>query len=295
MGYGMWLERVIIARGEKILKPYRFQAEIFKKDGLTQYQEFLPHIEQSLKNASYWHGTGRYHYHHGKSSRYSRTPSDNILDVLGSIINDNGLAPHFDPWIPTDGILQSTISLATTRMHSRVFARAHQYENDSLLFELGTIAYWIRFYLILLLCWSLSQPRVTLRLSKNLFRTGTVQDIQTWASAIRKPKGKTVIGIFDLLRGRVPGSDIAGNYPLLFGVKKDNVVSSEVLPLIHVAEVRTKYQVTLESFTHVEVPFSKVRETEEFLRSRGIVLTVLPLEFVDMYVSTVPLQTLAYA
>ncbi len=58
--------------------------------------------------------------------------------------------------------------------------------------------------------------------------------------------------------------------------------------------MRSLKSITLRDFTHVEVPFAKIKETEDLLKAKGVSLDVLPIEFVDANISNVPLQTLTY-
>jgi hypothetical protein len=119
--------------------------------------------------------------------------------------------------------------------------------------------------------------------------------LQTWASAIRKPKNGKVISIRQLMSGHILGSDIESNYPLLIGVAKGTLEVIDTVPLTHAIEVRSLQPVALKDFTHMEVPLAKIKETEEFLKSKGVRLSVLPIEFVDAYMSDLPLRALAYS
>jgi len=51
----------------------------------------------------------------------------------------------------------------------------------------------------------------------------------------------------------------------------------------------------LSQFTHVEVPLQNVAETERFLQDRGLMISVIPLEFGDMYLANQSLAELSYA
>lgn len=94
--------------------------------------------------------------------------------------------------------------------------------------------------------------------------------------------------------GHFPGSDIESNYPLLIGIAKGTREVIDTMPLARAVEVRSLQPVMLKDFTHIEVPLEKVKETEEFLKIKGISVPVLPLEFVDIYLANVPLKNLAY-
>ncbi len=241
--------------------------------------------------ATYWHGTGRYHYSYEGESRYESVNGDELLDVLDSIIRHDGLTPHHDPWIDSGG---NTVSLGTVRMHSRLFARAHIYEHDVLLYELGSTKFWVRLYLCFLLAWLLADLRSCQQILRTIFRRSSYRNFQTWASALRKPQGKRVVRIKDLIEAKILNSDIKGNYPILIGIAKGTLEVMDTIPLTHRVEVRSLNAVTVKDFTHVEVPLAKVEETKVFLESEGVLLPVLPMEFVDIYLKDTPLKALAY-
>lgn len=287
----MSVEAFILKWAEKSLAPYRVRAQACRDAHTEEYAAYEPKIQRCLEAASYWHGTGRYHYQYEGQSRYERVSTNATLDILDSIVTKGGLIPHIDPWVDSGG---ETVSLGTVRMHSRLFARIHLYEKDSLLFELGSIKYWVRFYGVLLFVWLMSDLGSCRQFLKSLFRKSSYNDLQAWAGAIRKPRGKTVVSVMDFMTGTAPGCDIEGNYPVLFGVAKGTLEVMETIALVHAVEVRSLHSVTLKDFTHVEVPLDKVQQTKDFLNSRGVTLEVLPLEFVDIYLRSVPVRKLAY-
>jgi len=286
----MSFEALILKRAESKLESYRKEGERQKRLRV-EYQDYQHRIKRLYKEASYWHGTGRYHHMYSGGSRYGKVRAEAHFDVLESIIQGGGLIPHADPWIPSGG---KTVSLGTARMHSRLFACAHRYETDTLLYELGSMKFWIRLYGALLLSWLSTNFDSAAVLFRALSRPSSLRDVQSWASAVRSSKNGSLITFRNLLLGINLGSDIAGNYPLLFGISKENLEVIDTLPLTHRVEVRTLSLVGLSSFTHIEVPSSRVKETESFLRNRNINLEVIPLEFGDMYLGSVPLRQLAY-
>ncbi len=287
----MSLEQLILNKAEKKLAFYRTKGKELKEKH-PEYQNHLPRIEELYKKAIYWHGTGRYHYSYKGESRYESVNGDELLDVLDSIIRHDGLTPHHDPWIDSGG---NTVSLGTVRMHSRLFARAHLYEYNTLLYELGSTKFWVRLYAYFLLAWLIADFNSCRQILKTIFRRSAYKNFQTWASALRKPQGKRVVRIKDLIEAKILNSDIESNYPILIGIAKGTLEVLDTIPLTHRVEVRSLQAVTLKDFTHIEVPLVRVKETEEFLKSKDISLPVLPMEFVDAYLSDIPLKTLAYS
>ncbi|MEK7530808.1 MAG: hypothetical protein AAB573_02975 [Patescibacteria group bacterium] len=288
----MWLENLVLERTEDILQPYRHKAEALKETYESEYQNYLPYIQECYERATYWHGTGRYHYSYRGESRYENVNGDGLLDVLSSIIQRNGLTPHKDPWIDSGG---KTVSLGTVRMHSRLFARIHLYEHDTLLYEFGSVPCWVHLYTRLLLLWLFTNLVNSRQFVKSLFRRSMYKDLQSWVGAIRKPKNGKVISLWYFVSGESPDSDIHDNYPMLFGITKGTFEVIDAISLTHAVEVRSLQPVALKDFTHIEVPLAKIKETELFLESKGASLRVLPMEFVDMYLANVPLRKLAYS
>jgi hypothetical protein len=285
----MWLEDVILKQAEKKLLPYRIRGDALQNE---EYQSWLPHIREAYARATYWHGTGRYHYSYEGESRYESVNGKELLDVLDSIIRHDGLTPHHDPWIDSGG---NTVSLGTVRMHSRLFARAHLYEYDDLLYELGSTKFWVRLYAYFLLVWLLADLRSCRQILRTIFRRSAYRNFQTWASALRKPQGKRVVRIKDLIEAKILNSDINGNYPILIGIAKGTLEVIDTIPLTHRVEVRSLNSITVKDFTHVEVPLARVEETNAFLNNKDISLPVLPMEFVDIYLKDTPLKALAYS
>ena len=265
---------------EKKLLPYRIQAKLVEKDFSIQYNEYLPQITKLYGLTTHWHGTGRYHYQHQNKSRYEAVCTDNVIDIMISILKSNGLEPHHDPWINSGG---KTVSLATVRMHARAFARIHAVEKETLIYELGSIKYWLRFYFALLFVWLTASLWSQRGFIRDTLRTSFSKDAQNWASAIRKPHNKKVVSIFDIFKDDIPTSDIKGNYPVLIGVATNSKNLIETIPLTRKVEQRSLYPITINMFTHLEVPLQNVNETESLLRQHNIQMPVIPIEFGDIY------------
>lgn len=287
----MWLEQLIIKNADRKLLPYRKQADSVKQDFVEQYQKYLPQITALYTETTHWHGTGRYHYQHQKDSRYEAVCTDNITDILGAILKTNGLEPHLDPWINSGG---KTVSLATARMHARAFARIHAVENETLVYELGSIKFWLRFYFALLFAWLVTSLWSHRRFIWDTCRASFSKDVQNWASAIRKPT-KKVVSIFDIFKGDIPTSDIIGNYPVLIGVTTNPKDLIDTIPLTRKVEQRSLQPITIPMFTHLEVPLQNIKETEILLKEHNILLPVIPIEFGDIYLANEPLAMLAFS
>lgn len=288
----VWLEQLILRKAEKRLLPYRKQAKSLETEMIAQYQSYLDQTKTLYQQTTHWHGTGRYHYKHHNGSRYKSVTTDTTTDILGAILLSDGLLPHYDPWIDSNG---KTVSLATTRMHARAFARIHAAEKEMFVYELGSIKFWLRFYFALLFIWLFANLWSHRSFIRNTLRTSFSKDVQNWASAIRKPHNGKVISILDMFKGDIPISDIEGNYPVLIGISTDAKDLVETIPLTHKVEQRSLKPITTEMFTHIEVPLQKVPETEVLLKKHDLNIAVIPMEFSDIYLADTPLKQLAFS
>jgi len=264
------------------------QAELRDK-----YVEYLPQIEKCYKAAGYWHGTGRYHYRHAEDSRYEGAGKGEVTDVLASIIIKEGLTAHEDLWITIDGQHKKTVSVAPLRMHARLFAHIHLREGVWLPYVFGGTRFWMGIIIVLAtkeLIFTLhGKGRKLLR--QSLFARSSLRNFRTWGSALRRLDEFKVLPLWRAYDLR---SDIAGNYSILFGIKK-SAINNGLVPFIEKLEVRVPGPVTLADMTHLEVPLENVEETKRVLRERNVSLPVIPLEFSEIYCSQFPLQKLIYA
>ena len=89
-------------------------------------------------------------------------------------------------------------------------------------------------------------------------------------------------------------TDIEGNYPVLIGVVAGAKDLIETTSIAHKVERRSLKPITLQQFTHIEVPLQNIAETEKVLKDQGVSIPVLPLEFGDIYLADQPLDKLAY-
>jgi hypothetical protein len=287
----MWLEQLILTKAEKRLSLYRIEARSLRNKMATEYEYYLPQISCLYQKATHWHGTGRYHYEHQNGSRYIGVSEELVTDILIAILDSGGLEPHLDPWIDSGN---KTVSLATVRMHARAFARIHLFEKDVLLYELGSIKFWIRLYFLLLFLWLCSNFRSHFPFIKSLFRSSFFKDIKAYSNTIRRPKRNKSVGIFSIFGKEIPVSDIPGNYPILIGVVVPSKDLIDTIPLTHKVEQRSLKQIALSQCTHIEVPFKNLKEIQKLLKEKGVSIPVIPLEFGDLYLNDQPLERLAF-
>ncbi|MEK7628107.1 MAG: hypothetical protein AAB421_01670 [Patescibacteria group bacterium] len=257
----------------------------------TDYQKHLPEITTVYRQATHWHGTGRYRHERMKDSG-DRENRSTVSDILVGIVESGGLHPYKDPWIDSGG---KTVSLATVRMLSRTFARIHANEHSTFVYELGSIKFWLRLYFFLFSVWLCTDRRARSMVARSFFQGSFFRDIQIWESAIRRPDKRKTVTVLNGFQKQIQVSDIEGNYPILFGIVAETKDLVETTLIARKVERRSLKPITMQQFTHIEVPLQNVVETEKILKDNGITLTVIPLEFGDMYLANQPLDKLAYS
>ncbi len=284
--------KFMVGRGEKHLARYRVSAEALEAERAEEYQSWLPLITECYERAEYWHGTGHYHYYHPRDSRYAGVDHTRTVDVVQAIVDRQGLEAHTDLWYKADGHFLKTISLAPSRMHARLYAHIHLREGVWLDYVFGGTRFWMGFFVFYagMELFSLKRgPRMFLK--QTLFNPHMMRHARTWASAIRNLHEYKILPLWRAYDLR---SDIAGNHPVLFGIKKNAVIGDGVMPFLRKIEVRVTGRIPLEQLTHLEVPKEHVSSVKKLLDGHGISLPVIPLEFGELYCSKIPLAKLAY-
>jgi hypothetical protein len=285
-------EQFVVWRGEKHLKRYRQIAAGVSAQLTYRYQLHLPDIRQYYTKAAYWHGTGRYHYYHPSDSRYEGVQTERVVDVLESIITQGGLSAHQDLWVRINGEPLKTVSLSPTRMHSRLFAHVHLCDGEWLEYVFGGTRFWTGIIFALVIKDLLSNKSRHQRhfLKQAIFSGSFLQNAYTWAGALRN-SGSNLPPVWRAYDLR---SDIIGNHPLLFGLKKEAADTSGTIPFLRQLEVRVPGLISLEQITHVEVPQARVAEVQSLFSSKNIHLPIIPLEVGELYCSEMPLSKLIY-
>jgi len=285
------IRTLILSHSEKHLARYRENAKVVKEEVGEEYRSYLPLLEICYARAKYWHGTGHYHYQHPGDSRYGTVHSTRTINVLDSILEIGGLANHQDLWVRTN--TRKTVSLAPSRMHARLYAHIHLFEGVWLKYVFGGTRFWMGFFFYIAVSDIVSQiSRGQLNfirqvaLNKNFFK-----QFRTWASALRD---LTEFKTLPMWRAYDLRSDIKGNHPILFGIKKEGAEGEKVMPFLRRFEVRVTENIPLKHFTHIEVPQAHVEEVRAALNIKGISLPVIPLEYGELYSSQFSLKKLAY-
>lgn len=243
---------VMSARRDKVLsqsvvKPYPApQVEAYK------------HIANTAK---LWHGTGRLQY-----------VGSDIKDIFADIVKNDALTPARDVYAVLVGG-EEMVSLSTTplRIIARSYADMHgQGEREKNRY--GTSFWWVAYYYSLFygLTFTKYSPHLLRNFSKwNKLSRNKDGEI-TWGKKVNK-KAHSVWEVFGM------GSDIPGNYPILFGIKHFQRIATPPKGIREV-EVRLIDPVHLSDLSHIEVPEGKVQEVEALLKQNGSSVPVFPIE-----------------
>ncbi|MBN1263167.1 MAG: hypothetical protein JW991_02300 [Candidatus Pacebacteria bacterium] len=263
------------------------QPECLSVTRVFEYRQMLPEIQRCYAGAGSWHGTGRFQYRDGER-----------VDILEGILVNKGLAPQQDSWDPQTGTVHR-ISTAPSRMYARLYAGMHFHEGQGLVNPCGDTKLWVDFFI----------GSLTLEVIREFGSIGNLlrskgSSRKFWselekkhnfslAENVEKWRGKVTQKKIPVTRVFMAGSDISGNYPILIGIRKGSVVPAEASRSIQKHEVRVAEAISLDEFTHLEVPLKNVVETLAFLQDRGRGdVPVIPLEFGEEYSRGLPFSAL---
>lgn len=244
----------------------------FLKNQITRADypdELVKNYKDTVKHSRLWHGTGRYQYGSDESK----------VDVLSSIIKSGGLRPSYDAYaIFSGGTDMYSISLTKLRIIARSYADMHGkgYEEPN---RYGDAFTWVSYYYGLFYAKLYTLNSIKLRRYWNQWHDLTHDENgdNTWGKKVNM-NAKDVWDIFCL------GSDILGNYPIVFGIEKiDNHV--ELSSVFAECETRTPDLLPFRYMTHIEVPEEKIDVTKRLLASHNCNIPVFPIELGEFVAS----------
>ncbi|MCC6323297.1 hypothetical protein IT400_00740 [Candidatus Nomurabacteria bacterium] len=287
-----YFQSIILNIQKKTLRAFLADETILQQDEFKEYGAMFPEIQDCYKEVGYWHGTGRYRYGKGTLSRYDDVGSKQISDMLESIISEGGLKPHKEPWlykIDKIGIKSNkTTSLTPFRMYAKLYAGLYLNENKKLLYEYGSVKFWFGIFIMVQI---LNLKFLYFVLTRGLFwlsTKSTYKDTKTFMGTIRSDIEQKNISPF---KGHLLRSDIVGNYPILFGIKK-TIKIVHFNSILERLEKRTDNPILFNDITHIEVPINNVKETEELLKQKNIDLKIIPFEYGEVYCNNYLLENL---
>lgn len=210
--------------------------------------------QRAAKDTEYWHGTGRYQY--GNDGQ--------VIDILQSVFKNGGLIPqHEDNYNPEQAGQLST-SLGLNRDVSLKYADANNKNPTAIERNLTWQAFFQH--------WEDTKEAIAERTKAKGRAEGKtdeeamaerwqqIQKQRPYASHYRKNAGHEPVK-----ETFMAGSDIEGNYSMLFGVRHLDTAKSPEGLANH--EVRVEGGVPLNQITHIEVPRDKINETQERIHS----------------------------
>ena len=221
--------------------------------------------EKVTAETRYWHGTGRFGYNReGKQ-----------VDILRGILEDGGLIPQDPDNYNAEKTAQLSTSLGLSREISLKYADIHN-ENPQNLRRNVSMEEWVEGplqdtidvanYMLATSVSGEDSAEGAIRKHEEL-----VKQQRPWASHFRSQAGMEPVAE-TFLRG----SDIAGDYPILLGVKEVKGVMRPKTFAMH--EVRVEGGVGLDKITHIEVPRGKIGKTRAVLDELGVEIPVVAIE-----------------
>lgn len=225
--------------------------------------------------AALWHGTGR--YQHGVGT---------TVDVLDAILRTKSIRPVNDVYaIMSEGKAMTSTSLTPLRIIARCYADTHG-KGIGQADRYGDALTWTSYYYGLFYARMYTRHCFKVRKYYKTWHSLAHDENghNTWGKKVNK-SAKDVWDVFGL------GSDIRGNYPILFGIK----ALEHTVPLGSVfrdCEVRVSGHIPLHEITHIEVPRIEVAKVESLLASHGIELPVVSIELGEYVASTRSLSEL---
>ncbi len=239
----------------------------------------LEDIGLLYNQSAYWHGTGRYQW--GGAKRH---------DALRAILGAGEIIPHLDKYDSQLGKQAvKTISLAKDRLYARCYADMHHQNPEQLnryIDASQAIGYFVlRPYLRHRYQEAASHPKGILigRREQHRADKARLQQVgRHWTEKIRQNQ------VNPMLAFRA-GSDIEGNYGVLFGIKGSIRISSSHTAFTETREVRSDVPIALTDVTHIEVPEGKRQEVQELCHEYGLSIPVVAIEQAEVYMSQLPI------
>ena len=250
-------QRGVWSRSIDYLIDYIFLAK-YRRDHLTflsGYNIAYADIEYYFARAWWWHGTGRYQYRDTEK-----------IDILESILQSGGLMPKPDNWDPRMGRIYS-ISTSPSRMYTRLYAELHAHEDEKIKNQYGSTRFWLTYFMGILA-----------RDYNKEYRPGITSALHGLREAKKWP-AKVTTKTSPLFAAFKLGSDIKGNYPILIGIQKDAFREAEGSACFRRHERKSMTPITVDTFSHIEVPAIYVPETKKILKNHDYhKVAVIPIE-----------------
>jgi len=267
---------------EKYLNVYQSKkrSQLLKNHGALFLQQ-EPEIIDLLKKTGFYHGTGAYHYHFGKESKYT----SNVFFIKNSLrdILQNGLVPQHDVFnsiFKTESI--NTISLTRNRQYALAYAQLYFTNKTRTQYSYGPPALWVSGIAIRLILGSLRR-----KLSYSGLKEWPAEvrqykrALHHWTKSFRRDglyEGKS----FSLcISGQ---SDIPDNFGMIIGINENSVNAIKInYPNVSKDETRVAHTIASKEFIHIQVPLECVTEVKELLKKLQMNIPIVPIEYVELH------------
>lgn len=243
----------------------------FAKEDFGQTK--LAYLGEMAKSTAYWHGTGRFQRHDGKQ-----------VDVLQAILDAKAINPALDPFDPNLGLTQTT-SLSVPRLYARAYADMHSdrpRELQRFISAQDAASFFvIRPALRHIVREARSHPDGFIAGAKESRNASAARQNampQSWKAKVTSQHVSTM-NTFGA------GSDIPGNYPILFGIDRTPRPIDTSEAIRETREVRVAEPITLNQLTHIEVPRERVEEVAKLFQRHDLATPVLAIEDMEQYMA----------
>ena len=214
-----------------------------------------------ISQTKLWHGSGRLQHDNG-----------GITDIFDTILRGGSLNPLKDDYaIMLGGRPMNTISTTPLRMIARCYADMHgkgKFEPN----RYGSSVFWVAYFYGRFFATVYTTKGLTLLKNRAKFENATknTSGQRIWGKKVHL-QAEYVWDVFS------SGSDISGNYPILYGIKTYRDVA-KLAGALSRAEVRLTSPVYLADLSHLEVPNTKIDEVKARLVDYNCALPVFPIE-----------------
>lgn len=155
-------------------------------------------------------------------------------------------------------------SVARQRMYARIYADMHVHGGVHLTERFGRPRFWAYYFIMAVNLHAIKElglwNRKARKKQQAIWRE---QGKKLWIVKVTKEQEESAGQFFD------KGSDIPGNYPILIGISKGDYHFLKTAAYVARYESRIGSALPVDSFTHVEVPSSKIAEVTALLKKHG--------------------------
>lgn len=237
---------------------------------------FINKYSASLKQAKYWHGTGWMQY----------DADGKVQNTFKNTLLEGGLSPNHDVFDVSTGEM-SSISCTNIRVYARIYADMHSYIGVKRNSRLGEPFMWGYYFIVSSALMAVYHMRLWTNAKKRHIMEDSAKANMKgiW---INKVSHRKYISLKDFF---VRGTDIPDNFGILIGLKNiDDIIKTS--PYISMHETRTSSALSIDTWSHLEVPRDYKDKMTNILRRAKIEIPVYAIEDCEQYWSRVSFSSL---